>query len=730
MEIEELEETREPSGPPEVSPQDEKLLRHIRDRYTALTDLWREIREERQKDLRYICGDPWDEADKRARKDAGRPCLSQDELTQYVNQAVNNARQNRRGIKVEPAGNGSSDKTAEFRQNLIRGIEYKSKAQSAYLRAYQDMVEGSYGYIRIDRKYSTDAWDDVEKIGPEIFHQDITIVAIMNPDAVLYGFDTCKQPDWSDADDCFVLYPLPKAEFERRWPDAQIKDFTAEHYDAAREWIKDNQVLTAEYYRLEMTEGPTVYLLESGKVTTTKPKGQKVITSRKLQMRTPVQYWTNGVEILERNELPGTALPIIPFVGLARYVDDGGGSKLKLFSLVRLARDPQMGLAYLVSAQAEVAGLLSKTPYIVYKGQVDSDWENWQTATKIPHAFLQIDVVVDGASGQILPKPEREEMSGAGVTSFEPAIDSKRRAIQAAMGITPLPTAAQRQNEKSGIALERIQNQENLGSYHFVDSFDRALAFTGRVIESWIPTVYDTERDVSVRKPDDSHQVVRINTEDPYMDEKTQKPVHYPVDSQGEHDVTVSTGPSYDSQRQEVASFLDTLIQNMPNLPVAPPAAAKVLSLAIQMKELGPKGDQIAEIISPTDGADTGQMQAQLQQAGAAAQELGAKVQQLEFEKKAKIVDNQFKADNAERDRQLKLAIAEVETKAQNVQERLSFVEEFIKQQHSQFHEAALQAQDQAHERQQATSQQAHEATQNAVAAEQAQAQQEQQPTA
>ena len=48
---------------------------------------------------------------------------------------------------------------------------------------------------------------------------------------------------------------------------------------------------------------------------------------------------------------------------------------------------------------------------------------------------------------------------------------------------------------------------------------------------------------------------------------------------------------------------------------------------------------------------------------------------------------------------QAKLAIAEIETKAQNVSERLAFVEEFIKQQHSQAHEAGMQAQDHAHER-------------------------------
>ena len=43
--------------------------------------------------------------------------------------------------------------------------------------------------------------------------------------------------------------------------------------------------------------------------------------------------------------------------------------------------------------------------------------------------------------------------------------------------------------------------------------------------------------------------------------------------------------------------------------------------------------------------------------------------------------------------------MAEIQTKAQNVSERLAFVEEFIKQQYAQAHEAGMQAMDQNHER-------------------------------
>lgn len=693
----------------EVSAEDEKLLQEIRDRYDQLAQLWREIREERQKDLRYLCGDVWEEEDKRARKEAGRPCINQDELNQYVNQAVNSARQNRRGIKVEPDGNGSNAKTADFRQQLIRGIEYKSKAQSVYLRGYQDMVEGSYGYCRIGRRYVS---DDID--GPD--DQEITINAVLNPDSILFGFDTAKQPDWSDARDCFELEPISREEFKRRWPEAKIQDFSAEHFEIAKDWIHEKDVLTAAYWRVE------------SKFVWNRRK------TRKVAQKTLVQYWTNGVEILERSEQPGKIIPIIPFIGLARYVDEGGGSKLKLFSLTRLARDPQMSLAYLCSQQMEEAGLSPKTPYIGYVGQFETDAEAWQTATKIAHAYLQVDPIPDGANNQVLPLPQRVPFT-PNFQAYEVAKDSARRGIQAAMGIAPLPTAAQRANQKSGIALEKIQDQENIGSYHFVDGYDRALELAGKIIESWIDVTYDTERDVALRKPDDTHQVARVNTDEPYIDPTTQPAVHYPVADQGDHSVTISTGPSYQSQREEAAEFTDTLVEQLPLIAQisGPPAAAKLLSLAIQMRELGPKGDEMAEIIAPTSpdkaaqlGQQLGAMQQQVQQGQQIIQQLQAELQKLQLEKQGKLIDNQARMTIEKMKIDAQIAMAEVNTKAQQLNERMAFIQDIWKQLHQtaadnnqqvldQQHQQQMQAMDQAHERQLASQQQQAAAQQAAL---------------
>jgi hypothetical protein len=685
---------------------DEKLLTEIRENFRYFSEYWREAREERKIDMRYLAGDPWDKQDRDARKDAGRPCINHDELNQYVNSCVNNIRQNKKGVKIEPGGDGATDKSAEFRQNLIRAIEYKSMAPSIYANAFQAEVEGGYGFCRVSRRYVSDESDD----------QEIVIKPIQNPDSVLYSPD-CKEPDWSDATEVFVLDPMPTAQFKERWPDAKVTDFTDEDRRIAPDWLTDKIVLVCEYWKVEE-----------------KKTGKKTPKGREIRKKTVMQYMTNGIEILERSAQPGTEIPIPAFIGMERWSDDGSGAKRKLSSLIRLARDPQMSLAYLNSLEMEEAGLTPKSPYTGYTGQFETDAEAWETVTKVPRAYIQVDPITDLSNGQVLPLPRRESFT-PNFQAYEVAKDSCRRAIQAAMGSNSMPTSAQRDNAKSGIALEKIASEQAIGSYHFGDGYDRAVTRVGRIIESWIPVTYDTERDLAIRKPDDTGVMVRANTDEPYPDPKTGQPVHYPVED-GTHDVTISSGPSYESQREAVSEFLDTLISNLGTLPVTPPQAAKLLSLAIQMKQLGPKGDEMAEIISPStpdqaaqQGQQIGQMQQQAQQSQLVIQQLQAELQKLQAEKAGRVVDNQFKMTLEQFKAEVDLAKAEIETKAQNLSERQKFLEDAWAQLHGNAHEGAMQASDQAHAQQQQGDAQAHQA-QQAQAAQAAAQQAQQQPGA
>ena len=691
----------EPVAPPDNSEADEELLREIRENYKYATDYWREIRDERQTDMRHICGDPWPARDRKAREDADRPVLNHDELSQYINQSLNNIRQNKRAVRVEPAGGNSNDASAEYRQNRIRAIEYKCKADSIYETAFQQMLEGSYGFWRIGRRWvSCDEsnWD-----------QEITLSNIPNPDSVLYA-PNCKQPDWSDAGWCFVIEPMAIQKFKADWPNAQRTDFSRDERELASEWFPSDQtIVVAEYWKVE---------IEYQKQKRTNPHTGKKET-RTAEIKTVVQYMTNGVEILERNEQPGDEIPIPACIGLVRYLNDGAGNaRPRIFSLVRLARDPQMMLAFLVSQEAEEAGLTPKTPFLGYVGQFETDNDAWKSVTKKPYPFLQVDPIPDSSNGQLLPMPQRQSFT-PNFEAYETAKDSARRAIMAAMGISPLPTAAMRAGEKSGVAIQRVQSEQALGSYHFIDNFERAIARCGRIIESWLPIYDQGVKQVALCDAEDKRKVVTINQ--PVVNPQTGAVEHYPVE-EGEHDVTVSVGPSNASQRDMAQEQLAALIQNLQPLVaaqvIAPPQAAQLLAMSLEMMQLGPVGDKMVETISPQPGGPPlppqaqqamSQAQGQVQQLTQALQQLQAENAELQQKLSARVIDNQGRLEIEQLKAQAQITTAQINTQNQILGERLDAINEMLKLMHESGHERGMQASEHAHQIRMADEQRQHE---------------------
>jgi hypothetical protein len=684
-------------------------LKDVRDEFAYLDDKWKKPREERKTDLRYLMGDPWDPKDRKARTDAGRPCLNHDELRQYVNQAINSMRQNKRGIKVDPDGKNSDEKSAELRQDLIRTIEYKCGAPYIYISSgFEQAIRGGYGFFRIGRRY----------VG-KTFDQEITIKPFMNPDSVLFDWD-CKEVDWSDARRCFVLDWMLKDDFKKKYPKAEAKSFSAEYRERASDWVHEDKILVAEYWKVECKTSK-LYMLEGGQVVdkvnpgefVKKDESGKPIT-RDYEEKTVVQRITNGIEYLKEIPQPGEIIPIIPVIGEEIWVDEGMGAERVLLSLPRLARDPQMSLAYLISQMAEEAKLTPKSPFMGYKGQFESDHEAWEKLTSDPRAYIQVDPVVDGATGQVLPLPNRLQFT-PNFQQYIIAQDSCRRAVQAAMGISPLPTAAQRQNEKSGIALQRIQESQAVGSFHFSDRFDMFLCLAGKVMNSWIDVVYDTEQELTLRKADETTYKARLNTETPYIDEKNQER-HYKIE-ESEHHITISTGPSNQSQREEVTDFLDLMVSNMETLPVEPQQKAKIMGLMIRMKGMGPRGDEMADIVDPKPKEGEQQIPPEIQQQlqemmqkmealNEYAQQKEVEIEELNRKLQGQVINNQYKMEIEKLKSEAEIAKAEITTKAQSMEERLKFVEDMFQQIHSQNHEASLQTAQQEHERTLAESQQ------------------------
>ena len=184
----------------------------------------------------------------------------------------------------------------------------------------------------------------------------------------------------------------------------------------------------------------------------------------------------------------------------------------------------------------------------------------------------------------------------------------------------------------------------------------------------------------------------------------------------GEFDVTLSTGPSQDSERQEQDEFVDSLIQNLADLPQPGTPAAKVLALGIRMRPtLGPVGQQIADVFDPPPAdpnmppqaqAAIQQLQAQLQQALTENSALNMERAGKVLEQQTKLIMQQMKEDGDNQRAQLandiKVLLAEISAKSQSKSERQQMYYEFWKENHSAAHDVASQAMEHQHDAQQA----------------------------
>ncbi len=707
------------------------LLKEIRDEYDYYVEAWRSIREEADTDMQYISGDPWEPKERKIREDNDRPCMTWDELSPYINKLVNDPKQNKRAIQVNPKGSGANDATAELRGNIIREIEYNSKAQSAFTTGFQGAAERSYGYWGVMKRYVSSVG---KTASTDAFNQELYIRRIPNPDAVLFH-PLFKEIDASDAMGCFVLDRMRQADFVRQYPNAEKQSFTTADRELAPNWIfGEKEIQVAEYWKVTLSkkslymfkggdEGPTAYFEDE------LPKDMDIKQAddkREIEQRVVTQYITNGVEILDETEIEIPFIPVVPVFGKEIWVNKGSGSERMLISLTRMARDPFMAYCYYRSQEAEEAGMTPRSPFIAYKGQIDeTDKDIWATVNKVPRAFLEINPVMDSTGQQLLPPPVRMPFS-PNFEAYEVACEAARRAIMTAMSGSVLPTAAQRRNDKSGIALKEIDSQEDQGTFHFIDNYNHALEQTGRILDAWIPFVYDTKREIGIRKPDETHATVTIN--DPNNTNDQGKPE--PNDTKtGEHGVTITVGPSDNSQRDAADAFLDTIVANIEAIAqlIPPGAAAKLLALGITMKNMGPLGKEIADTISPPQDAQAAQQQLQQAQASAAAQQeviqkMQAELQKLQLEKAGKVIQGETQKQLQQMENDIKVLIALIQAKTQNATQEQEMYQQFWVENHGAAHELAMQKDQQGHEKTLATqaaqqqqagqvSDQAHEAT-------------------
>jgi hypothetical protein len=513
----------------------------------------------------YRRGAQWPDRVRREREADNRPVLEFNQMPSCVNQLANDFRQNRPAIKVRGASDDATEEMACIRQDLIRHIEYDSSADQAYDTAFRYMVIGGFGFIRVLTDY--EAEDD--------FNQKIVISPVTNPLSVYFDPD-CDEPDGSDAEACLVTEEMDHEEFYRRWPKARPVDWAPSEPKYAR-WIRQDSVTVADYYH-KVYWKDTLYKLTDGSVAWEseikgdKPKEADDAWQQQQQLaqmvglppdQTPHYVakrtvdrcsvrWEkiNGVEVLERHEWAGTLIPIIPVWGDVTQVD---GEILRQ-GLIERAQDAQQMYNFWLTTAAEVATMRTKSPWLVAEGMTDGRAREWGQANVKPYPFITYRRYDEDNKDLGQPIPNNPDLPVDGI--LEQA-NLCLQQIRMTIGL-PDPQAMMQTQDESGRAILAKERVSATSTFHFLDNFSRAQKLLGRVILDLVPHIYDAPRTLQLLREDGEEYQQAINQDPNFVQDA------FAMD-QGDYDIVIDTGPSYQSKRVEFVNAVSDLVQAHPD---------------------------------------------------------------------------------------------------------------------------------------------------------------------
>lgn len=606
----------------------DELLREALDRFGICESAWSQDRKRYTDDTKFASGHQWHENDLTERK--GRPSLVVDKLSQYIRQIVNDARQNRPGIKVSPVDGQGDVEAAKVFQGIIRHVEDRSNADIAYDTSLECAVRGGMGFLRVLTEYVDDG----------TFNQDLCIKRVRNPLTVWLDPD-CQEPDGSDARYGFVTDDLPKDVYEDRYGDKTPVNFDSDKVKTS-EWFGDN-VRVAEYFYVE-DEKKRLHLLEDGTITNddeialAEAEGIQIPPIKETrEIPQPRVYWMrlNGAEVIEGpRKWPGRYIPLIPVWG--NEVDIDG--EVIHTGLIHGAKDAQRLYNYSRSAFAERVALAPKTPYIVAEGQIEEHKTEWDTANVKNRSVLRYTPI--DIAGHPVPPPMRQPASDI-PAGFSEDMRLSEHDIQAAVGMYNSSLGAP-SNERTGKAITARQREGDVATFHYHDNLNRAIRHVGRILVDMIPRIYDTQRVVRIIGEDRIAEMAEVSQEYPQAVTRLGSKVIYNL-GVGKYDVTVSAGASYTTLRQEAAEQMGALLQSSPeqlqvfgdlwmknqDWPGAQEIAERLkLTLLPPIQEAErAKGQQ-----SPEVAQMTGQMQQMQQQFQQIMQEMQAQMQELTSE--------------------------------------------------------------------------------------------------
>jgi hypothetical protein len=530
--------------------------------------------------LRFRYGEQWPQnaIDLRGSE---RPRLTINETSTYIKKICNMQRQQRPRGKASPVDSFADKKIAKVITGLGRHIEVNSDADNAYDTAFDFAATIGWGYWRLRHDY----------IDEMSFDQDIYVDFVDNPFSVYFDKNS-KLPDGSDAERAMLTDMMRKSQFEKDYPGLQSANFVdGGTGDALPDWGTKDDVRIAELYSVERTKAKLVKL-SSGLVLwenefnhvkdVALASGESVVGERDSYRRVVKWRKQSAADILEQRTLPGRWIPVVPVYWTRVVIDN----KRLVQGLVKDAMDPARMVNFWHTAITEAIALAPKAKWLMAEGQDEGHEREWAQANISNVSTLRYKPT--DVNGQPAQPPERIQPEPPPAGMIEAAFLASQN-LSRVMGVFD-PAVRGGAQHKSDKTLNAEQGQSENTNFDGYDNLMRSIKHSWRIILSWIPTIYDTQRVARIIGEDGREEMVTLN--EPKQQSEDGQAINKVLNdvTVGTYDVVMETGPGYNTRRQEGVAATMQLLET----PVGEKVAAVADDLIIRNMDF-PGSDLIAD---------------------------------------------------------------------------------------------------------------------------------------
>ena len=495
--------------------------------------------------------------------------------TPIVDQVAGEIEQADFDIRVSPAGGDATKDVALTYDGIIRNLENISNAKDVYTSAARGMITTGYDGWRIVQKYADD----------NSFDQDLMIQKIHNFIDRVWFDPAAEQQDKSDARYCFVLHPIAKDEFDKRWPESTGTSVPDDR-DGEAYYDKAEVVVIGELLYVEKEERELV-LMSNGQTYEADDDFEKVVDDMALVGVTEIKrrkrkvskvcsrFFDNDGWLGDDKDTVFNRIPVIPVYGNYKIIEN----KTVYSGVVEKLMDSQRVLNYSMSREIEEGALAPRAKYWMTLTQAAGHEDSLSTmnTNSDPVQFYNVDPE--------MPGPPQQN----GGAMVNPGLRTISEAMRGMIGYSAGMFASNMGDNpglQSGVAIRSLQNKGDNATFKYNKAVQIAIAATGKVLVDAIPKVYDTERTMRILYEDNSFEMATINQ--PVIDQQTGEVVMLNDLSQGVYDVICKAGPSFKNRQQET---LEMIIEMAKVDPTIMQIAGDVMMQNIN----SPAADQIAE---------------------------------------------------------------------------------------------------------------------------------------